>query len=196
MAIANGLKGFANLGAFPTITDTLTEYSASGTKLIFIGASSCSVTDNRTDFSIPGDDGVYDSGAEWTDSTLAPVVHEVDLTTLAALSGATLDEAKTALEEGTFDIPSPIALVFSALRRDGGYRLYRYYVCKLQSYAVSHATKGTSSDGQPYTLTLKCLPRKIDGLVRGTCDIANGAALTWLDAIPTVPEAPTVPETP
>ena len=185
---AKGLKGFANLGAFPTVTDTTEAYSATGTKLAFIGASSCSVADNKEDFSIPGDDGVYDEGSEWKTTTLSPVIHEIDLETLAALAGCDIDTAKTEIEEGTFDIPNTVALTFSALRRDGGYRLYRYYVCKLKSYSVSHSTKGSSNNGQPYTLTFSCLPRKIDGKIRGTMDIANGAALTWLDSIPTLPK--------
>ena len=187
-----GLKGFANLGAFPAVADTAAAYSAAGTKLLFIGASSCSVNDNREDFSIPGDDGVYDEGSEWKSTDLVPVVHEVDLAQLAALAGCDINTAKTAIEEGTFDIPNTLALVFTALRRDGGYRCYRYYCCKLKSYSVSHSTKGSSNDGQPYTLTFICLPRKIDGKVRGTEDVTDlAAAVAWIASIPEVTVAAT-----
>jgi hypothetical protein len=114
-------------------------------------------------------------------------VHEADLPWLAALTGSTYDKVKQELEEGTFDIPDPVAPTFSALRRDGGYRLYRYYVAKLQSYSVSHSTKGVSNDGQPYKFTFKALPRKIDGKIRNTHDIAQGDPLTWLNSIPSLP---------
>jgi phi13 family phage major tail protein len=182
-----GLKGFAGLSAFPQVIDTPTEYSATGTKLKFVGASSCSITDNRTDFSIPGDDGIYDSGSDWESTDVVPVIHEVDLATLAALAGASIDETKKELEEGTFDIPNVVALTFRALRRDGGYRCYRYYCCKLVNYSVSHATKGQSNDGQPYTLTFKALPRKIDGKIRGTADVSDLAeAEAWCNTIPSV----------
>lgn len=185
-----GLKGFANFGVFPTVVDTAAAYSASGTKLTLIGASSCSVNDNREDFSIPGDDGIYDDGSEWKSTDLVPVVHEIDLAQLAALAGCDINTAKTAIEEGTFDIPGAVALVFTALRRDGGYRCYRYYRCRLKGYSVSHSTKGTSTDGQPYTLTFSCLPRKIDGKIRGTEDVADlTAALAWIEAVPTLPAA-------
>ncbi len=184
-----GLKGFAHLGIFPTIVDTVAAYSAAGTKLDFTGASSCSVNDNKEDFEIPGDDGIYDSGSEWKTTTLTPIVHEVDLATLAALAGCDIDTAKTAIEEGTFDIPNMVATTFTALRRDGGYRCYRYYCCKLKSYSVSHATKGTSNDGQPYTLTFECMPRKIDGKIRGTSDVSDlASALAWIATIPELPE--------
>lgn len=185
-----GLKGFSALAAFPTIVNTIEEYSASGEKINFVGASNCRVSDNREDFSIPGDDDVYDSGSEWTDTTLEIVIHEIDLPSLAAIAGCSTNEAKTAIEEGVFDIPEEMALVYRALRRDGGYRCYRYYRCKLVSYSVDHTTRGSNSEGQPYTLTFRCMPRAIDGKIRGTEDVEDMAAsVTWLATIPTVTAA-------
>lgn len=182
-----GLKGFSALGAFPTIVNTITEYSASGEKINFVGSSKCNVSDNSEDYSIPGDDDVYDSGAEWEDTTLEIVIQEIDLPSLAAMAGCSINEAKSAIEEGVYDIPEEMALVYRALRRDGGYRCYRYYRCKLISYKVDHSTRGSSSDGQPYTLTFRCMPRAIDGKIRGTEDVADMAAsVTWLASIPTV----------
>lgn len=185
-----GLKGFSAFGAFPTVVNTAVEYSASGEKLNFVGASSCFPSDNSEDFSIPGDDDVYDSGSEWTSTDLEIVIHEMDLAHLAALAGCETDEAKTAIEEGIFDIPQEIALVYRALRRDGGYRCYRYYRCKLISYKVEHATRGSSSNGQPYTLKFSCMPRAVDGKIRGTADVEDMAASAiWLATIPTVTAA-------
>lgn len=182
-----GLKGFSGAGVFPNITDTSAEYSAEGTKIVFVGATSGNITDNREDFSIMGDDTVYDSGSEWTSTDVEITVQEMALDAIAALAGCTLNEAKAAIEEGVFDIPAAVALVYRALRRDGGYRCYRYYNCKLKSVSVSHTTKGSSNDGQPYTLTFTCLPRLIDGAIRGTEDVADiAAADTWLSSIPTV----------
>lgn len=182
-----GLKGFAGVGIFPEVSDTEAEYSAAGQKIDFVGASSGSFTDNREDFEILGDDGIYDSGADWTSTDVDVTIHEIDLASLAKLSGCDIDETKKAIEEGTLDIPQTVCLVYRALRRDGGYRCYRYYNCKLTNYSVNHNTKGSSNDGQPYTLTFKCIPRAVDGKIRGTADTANLAeANTWLSSIPTV----------
>lgn len=187
MAKKIGLKGFSAFGIFPEITDTAAEYSAAGEKIEFVGASSCSVTDNREDFEIPGDDGVYDSGSEWTSTDFEVTVHEAELSGIASLAGCTIDTAKKAIEEGVFDIPKTVAAVYRALRRDGGYRCYRYYNCKLKSYTVNHSTKGSSNDGQAYTFKFGCLPRAVDGMIRGTADVANAAeSLTWLASIPKV----------
>lgn len=187
MAKKIGLKGFSAFGIFPEITDTATAYTAAGTKLEFVGASSCSVSDNREDFEIPGDDGVYDSGSEWSSTDVEVTVHEAELAQIATLAGCTIDEAKAAIEEGVFDIPANVAMVYRALRRDGGYRCYRYYNCKLKSYTVNHSTKGSSNDGQAYTFKFSCLPRAVDGMIRGTADVASAAeSLTWLASIPNV----------
>lgn len=132
------LKGFANLGFFEVLTNTLSAYACGTDRATLIGASSCSPTDNKTDFSIPADDGIYDSGSDWTDTTLVITVLEADLANLAQLIGAEFD---TELKEGTFDEPNEVALTFSALRRDGGYRLYRYFCCKCTGYKVTHNTR-------------------------------------------------------
>ena len=174
------LKGFANLGFFEVLTNTLSAYVCGTDRTTLIGASSCAPTDNKTDFSIPADDGIYDSGSDWTDTTLVITVLEADLANLAQLIGAEFD---TELKEGTFDEPNEVALTFSALRRDGGYRLYRYFCCKCTGYKVTHNTKGTNNDAQSYELTFKCTPRKCDNLIRTTKDIDKGETLTYIDSM-------------
>lgn len=171
------LKGLANLGFFEVLTNTLSAYACNTDRIELVGASSCAPTDNKTDFSIPADDSVYDSGSDWTDTTLVITVLEADLANLAQLIGAEFD---TELKEGTFDEPNEVALTFSALRRDGGYRLYRYFCCKCTGYKVTHNTKGTNNDAQAYELTFKCTPRKLDNLIRATKDVDKGAALTYI----------------
>ena len=174
------LKGFANLGFFEVLTNTLSAYACGTDRATLIGASSCSPTDNKTDFSIPADDGIYDSGSDWTDTTLVITVLEADLANLAQLIGAEFD---TELKEGTFDEPNEVALTFSALRRDGGYRLYRYFCCKCTGYKVTHNTKGTNNDAQSYELTFKRTPREIDHLIRTTKDINKGETLAYINSM-------------
>ena len=193
MAKKKALIGFSNLGVIDDVTDEFDEYSAAGEKTSLVGAYSCSPTDNKPEYTIPADDGNYDEGAEWEDTDIDIDVREMELKNLAKMSGAEFDTTEDLQEEGTFDDPVPLALTFASLRRDQGYRLFRYYVCKLMSYSVSHQTKGESADVQNYTLHIKCLPRKVDNKIRGTKDIAKGAALTWLNTIPGVTKTPPTP---
>jgi len=182
------LRGFANLGVIPVEEDTTTSYKVTAAVEKLIGAQTCAPTDNKEDFTIPADDGIYDSGAEWTSTTLVITVVEAVLKQLALMSGAEFDDDTDLMEEGVLDAPAELALTFSALRRDGGYRLYRYYMVKLNSYSVTHNTKGQDSgDAQSYELTFEATPRKVDGNIRGTLDIAKGESMDWLDEIPDVP---------
>lgn len=174
------LKGFANLGIFEILTNTLAAYACGIQRTELVSAASCAPTDNKTDFTIRADDGIYDSGSDWTDTTLVIGVREMDLAILAKLIGADFD---TELKEGTFDEPNEVALTFSALRKDGGYRLYRYFCCKCIGYKVSHTTKGENNNSQDYELTFKCTPRKCDGLIRTTKDIDKGETLTYIDSM-------------
>lgn len=185
------LKGFANFGFMPVTADTEESYIA-GTRTRVPSARTCSPTDNRQEYSINADDGVWDSGSDWIDTTNEIAFAEVDLSTLAAMTGATVNEDGS-VDEGSLDVAPTIAINYSALRADGGYRLFRYYSCKATDVKVSHTTKGESNDAQVYTVTFKCTPRKCDNKIRSTIDIAKGEALSWLDTIEAYPAASAEP---
>lgn len=184
-----GLKGFSNCGFIPVVNNTEGAYSATGEIVRLTGAQSCTVEDTKTSYSIPGDDGVYDSGSEWESTNLTLTVAEMSLSQLSALTGSTYDSEDDLMEECAIDDAPENAITFSALRRDGGYRMYRYYCAKLTGYKVAHSTKGQNAEqnNQSYELSFICTPRKFDGNIRASKDVAKGTALTWLDTIPAMP---------
>ncbi|MDD6488889.1 MAG: hypothetical protein PUG48_03610 [Clostridia bacterium] len=176
------LKGFSNFGFLPVTLNEVGGYTVDDSKYTAVpGGKSCSPTDNKTDYSIPADDGVWDSGSDWTDTTLVVTFTEMDLDTLSSITGAKFDkETDKIMDEGTLDEAPEVAPTFSALRRDGGYRLYRYYAARCTGYKVSHTTKGENNDAQSYELTFKCVPRKSDNLIRSTKDVEKGDSLAWI----------------
>lgn len=181
------LKGFANLGFFKVLEDTQDAYKAETSRTKIPSARSCAPTDNRSEYSIPGDDGVWDGGSEWTDTTKEITINEIELETLAEMIGATINEDGS-IDEGSLDNAPNLAINYSALRADGGYRLYLYYCCKVTNVKVSHTTKSSdNTDAQTYTLTFKCVPRKCDSRIRRTIDVEKGAKLTWLESVDPYP---------
>lgn len=175
------LKGFSNFGYRPVTKNDEDGYTVDDDKYVTVpGGVSCSPNDNREEFNIPADDGIWDSGSDWESTDLEIVVTETELKTIAELLGATYDSDNEEIIEGTFDVPPEVALSFAALRRDGGYRLYRYFSTTCTGYSVSHTTKGQNNDAQSYTLKFKCIGRKKDGKIRETKDIAKGESLTWI----------------
>ncbi len=175
------LKGFANLGFLPVTADTAGAYTAGNTYTAVPGAISCASNNNKEDFEIKADDGIWDSGSEWDSSELTIVIAETELALYAALTGSTY--SNNVLEESTLDEAPLIALTFSALQADGGYRLFRYYCCRCTDAKVSHTTKGQNKDAQTYEFTFKVMPRKLDQNIRGVKDVAKGSSLSWLKSI-------------
>ncbi len=174
------LRGFSNFGMLPVTQNNSSGYAVDNENYLAVpGGQSCSKTDNKTEYSIPADDMIWDSGSELDSTDLDVTVAETELETMATMLGIELSEGDV-LEEGTFDAPPEMALTFSGLRKDGGYRLFRYYSAKCTGYDVSHTTKGQSTDAQSYTFHFKCLPRKSDGKIRATKDVAKGDNLNWI----------------
>lgn len=190
------LKGFANLGFFKVSEDTQDTYKAETSRTKIPSARSCAPTDNRSDYSIPGDDGVWDGGSEWTDTTNEITINEIELKILAEMIGATINEDGS-IDESSLDNAPLLAINYSALLADNGYRLFLYYCCKVTNVKVSHTTKSSdNTDAQSYTLTFKCVPRKCDGKIRRTIDVEKGTKLTWLDTVDPYPITSTEPEEP
>lgn len=188
------LQGFSNFGAFTGVENHAEGYKVSGARMAFIGAVSCSKTDNKSTTAIPADDNPeWDVDVQWTGTELTTVVRQMSLKMLATFLGITLSADGT-LEEGSLDQVSEVALNFRAPRKSGGYRGFRYYCCKLTDCDQQLNTKG-GNNGEP-TLTLKwrCSPRAVDGKIRGTADFADKAAADkWLLTIPQVGAAAEVP---
>ncbi|MEE1075865.1 MAG: major tail protein [Acutalibacteraceae bacterium] len=190
------LKGFSGFGFHEVDKNTEDEYSVKGDRVKIPSAKSCSPSDNRTDFKINADDGVWDSGSELTDVTNEVTFAEMDLDTLAKLTGATVNEDGS-IDESSLDVAPELALTYRALRADGGYRLYKYYVAKVTKVTVNHTTKGENNDAQSYTVTFSCVPRKCDNKLRSTKDIDKDVSQEWLNTIDSVPaEATTANQEP
>lgn len=187
-----GLKGFANLRYFPLTKNDATAYTP-GTAAALIGARSCTVEDTRTEYKIPGDDGIYAQGSDYESTTLTIGVNEMGLKDLAALTGASFSETPGELTESDLDQAPEVALSFSALMIDGGYRMYHYLNAKLTGYKADLRAKlDTGNEVNQYQLTFLCSARKALATgetrpaIRITKDAENATGLTWLETIPAI----------
>ena len=179
MAERKYLRGFSNFGMAAVTQNDASGYLVGERYVAVPSGQSCAKTDNKSDYTIYADDVVWDDGREWESTDLDVTVAETELGTIGTMLGIELSEDDS-LEEGVFDDPPELALSFSGLRKDGGYRLFKYFVAKCTGYDVSHATKGQNTDAQNYTFHFKCTPRKSDGKIRATKDVAKGDNLNWI----------------
>ena len=80
------LKGFGNVKYFPLTANTAAAYTpANPGSALGVGARSCTASDTRNEYKIPGDDGIYDQGSEYESTELQISVNEMPLEALAAL---------------------------------------------------------------------------------------------------------------
>lgn len=192
MAKKKGLKGFANLRFF-TLTQTPTTYTPGMGKQL-VGARSCTVEDARNEYKIPGDDGIYAQGSDYESTTLTIGVNEISLADLGAMTGATYSESPDELTESDLDNAPELALSFSALMIDGGYRMYQYFNAKLINYKADLRAKlDTGNEVNQYQLTFLCTARQAlaagetKHAIRKTKDAQDATGLTWLETIAAIP---------
>lgn len=188
------LQGFSNFGAFAGVDNRSDSYAVSGARLAIAGAVSCSKTDSKSTTAIPADDNPeWDVSVQWTGTDLTTVVRQMSLTTLATFLGISVDSDGT-LEEGALDAAREVALNFRAPRKNGGYRGFRYYCCKLTDCDQQLNTRGSGNNEPTLTLKWRCSPRAVDGKIRGTADFSDETAVDqWLLNIPSVGVSPAKP---
>ena len=205
MPDAKALKGFSNVSYFPVTANTTAAYTATPKTALGVGARSCVKEDTKTEFKIPGDNGIYLQGSDYESTKLTIQVNEMSLADLAALIGAIYDDTPHAagppevpagakeLIEGELDNAPQVALSFAGLLTDGSHRMYKYLSATLTSYKADlKARLDTGNDVNGYTLEFLCVGRAADSRVRitkdsGAPDETTGAVdLDWLDTIPTV----------
>ena len=191
------LKGFSNLSYFPVTANTAAEYTATPKTALGAGARSLVKEDTKTEFKIPGDNGIYLQGSDYESTKLTVQVNEMGLKELSVLTGALYDDTPStgALEllEGELDSAPQVALSFAGLLTDGSHRMYKYLSCTLTSYKADlKARLDTGNEVNGYTLDFLCVGRTADSRVRitkdsGAPDETTGAVdLSWLDTIPAV----------
>lgn len=191
------LKGFSNLSYFPVTANTTAAYTATPKTALGAGARSCTKEDTKTEFKIPGDNGIYLQGSDYESTKLTIQVNEMGLADLAKLIGAIYDDTPTTgakeLLEGELDNAPQVALSFAGLLTDGSHRMYKYLSATLTSYKADlKARLDTGNDVNGYTLEFLCVGRAADGRVRITKDSdapdseTGVVVLTWLDTIPSV----------
>jgi len=181
-----GIKGFSALRMWPVTTNTTAAYAV-GTRTDIPSAVSASMDRQTENYSIPADDGIYDSGAEFTGENIEIVVRELALDLMSALDGADYDDDNMVYSWGPDAIAPEIAIGFRALRRDGTYRMVRYWSCRVTSIKIDYQTKGSNNEGSTYTISLAAATRMIDNKLYDVKDTEVLEDLAWLNATVALP---------
>lgn len=181
------IKGFSGLRVWPVTTNNETTYATEEMTAI-PGVQTATVDRATEDYTINADDGIWDSGADFTSETMEITVIELPLELMAQLDGAHYDEEDGMYSWGPNKVAPELALGFRALKADGTYRMIQYYSGTVSSIKTEYTTKGNNKEGSAYVITMSMKPRTVDGQLHIIKDGTVVGDSVWLDTIDNVPD--------
>jgi phi13 family phage major tail protein len=180
--MAKSLKGFKRIKIFPITTNTAETYTP-GAAVAITGAQSLSFSPETSDWKQYADDGVHDSGSDWLGMKFTLQLAECPITMKPHFEGGTYDGGTGKYIFKSDDQAPELGMTFAALQSDGTYQGVRLFSLKCSSYKNDYKTKGESGEGNPITIEGTIMTRKTDNAVKEEKELANDAALTWLDVL-------------
>jgi phi13 family phage major tail protein len=180
--MAKSLKGFKRIKVFPITTNTASTYTP-GVAVAITGAQSLSFSPETQDWKQYADDGIHDSGSDWLGMKFTLTLAECPITMKKYFEGGTYDEGTSKYLFKSDDQAPELGMTFAALQSDGTYQGVRLLSLKCSSYKNDYKTKGESGEGNPITIEGTIMTRKTDNAVKEEKELANDAALTWLDLL-------------
>lgn len=169
---------------FPITENTYTSYSV-GERIAVSGAQELTSESNVNEWKVYADDGVYDSGSDWNDSTFSLTLAGLPNSLRAFLEGGSYDEEN---DEYTFtsDSEAPeFALSFSSVAGNNTNEFTKVFCAKCTKINFEHKTKGSETSVTPAKVQGYFMPRKVDKAVFTKKDADDGSA-DWLNEIASV----------
>lgn len=188
MGELKALIGFRAARYWPITTNNSTTY-ATETMKAFVGARSLTKDEVRTEYEIPGDDGIYATGSRYRYQDMELEVDELPLELQAALKGGTYVEADQTYYFEKDDEGISFAFGYAAPLLSGNFRMWKHYACKVLSIKIDHTTQTTDKiDAQTYKIKFRNTYREADGRPEFEKDSADGT-YDWLNSIDQLPAA-------
>lgn len=184
------LRGLSGIGVFEILENTETAYKVGEKKPIPYAQKMTKDVQTSND-PIYADDDIYDDEDVFDGEDFELEVPEVELDTLAIVEGGTYDEETGEYSWGPDDTSKEYAMTFKAKRKDGTYRMFRYYRCKFKKVKQDLQTQDNGTQVSTVTISGTFYKRALlsDPKVRVYKDSTASTDLTWLESIPTIPES-------
>ena len=172
------LRGLSGIKVFELLENTETNYKV-GEAINIPYAQKLTRDIQTSNDPIYADDEIYDDEEIFDGEDFELEIPEADLELMSVFEGGNYDEKTKEYSWGPDNQSKDYAMTFKAKRKDGNYRMFRYYRAKFKKVKVATLT----ISGTFYKRALLS-----DAKVRVYKDSTNSKDLTWLDTIPTVPE--------
>ena len=145
---------------------------------------------------IYADDEIYDDEEIFDGEDFELEIPEADLSLMGIFEGGTFDKETGEYSWGPDDQGKDYAMNFKAKRKDGNYRMFRYYRCKFKKVKQDLQTQDNGTQVATLTISGTFYKRALlaNPKVRTIKDTTKPEELTWLDTIPSMPVVTENPE--
>lgn len=140
---------------------------------------------------IYADDEIYDDEEVFDGEDFELEVPEADLDLMPILEGGTFDADTKEYSWGPDDQGKDYGMTFKAKRKDGSYRMFRYYRAKFKKVKQDLQTQDNGTQVSVLTISGTFYKRALlsDPKVRVYKDSEKASDLDWLKTIPTAAPA-------
>lgn len=186
MSKKKALRGLSGIKVFELLENTETSYKVGET--INIPYAQKLTRDIQTSNDpIYADDEIYDDEEVFDGEDFELEIPEADLKLMSVIEGGTYNEESKEYSWGPDDQGKDYGMTFKAKRKDGNYRMFRYYKAKFKKVKQDLQTQDNGTQVSVLTISGTFYKRALlsDPKVRVYKDSESPSDLTWLDTIPT-----------
>ena len=192
--VKKALKGLSGIKIFELLENTEKTYKV-GEAISIPYAQKLTRDVQSSNDPIYADDEIYDDEEVFDGEDFDLEIPEADLNLMSIFEGGIFDEETKEYIWSPDATRNEYGMTFKAKKKDGKYRMFKYYRCKFKKAKQDLQTQDNGT--QVATITIsgtfykRSLIEEIKGqtiqAVRNIMDSEKVEDLTWLDTIPTVP---------
>lgn len=182
------LRGLSGIKVFELLENTETNYKV-GEAISIPYAQKLTRDIQTSNDPIYADDEIYDDEEIFDGEDFEIEIPEADLELMSVLEGGNYDEQSKEYSWGPDNQSKDYAMTFKAKRKDGNYRMFRYYRAKFKKVKQDLQTQDNGTQVATLTISGTFYKRSLlsDPKVRVYKDSTSSTDLTWLDTVPTIP---------
>lgn len=182
------LRGLSGIKVFELLENTETNYKV-GEAINIPYAQKLTRDIQTSNDPIYADDEIYDDEEIFDGEDFELEIPEADLELMSVFEGGIYDEQSKEYSWGPDNQSKDYAMTFKAKRKDGNYRMFRYYRAKFKKVKQDLQTQDNGTQVATLTISGTFYKRALlsDPKVRVYKDSTSSTDLTWLDTVPTIP---------
>ncbi len=184
------LRGLSGIKVFELLENTETNYKV-GEAVNIPYAQKLTRDIQTSNDPIYADDEIYDDEEIFDGEDFELEIPEADLELMSIFEGGNYDAESKEYSWGPDNQSKDYAMTFKAKRKDGNYRMFRYYRTKFKKVKQDLQTQDNGTQVAILTISGTFYKRALlsDAKVRVYKDSTSSSDLSWLDTVPTVPTA-------